>query len=58
MKAILTRLFNHESLDRDEARRLMLGITAGQYPDTQVAALLAAYRMRDVSIDELLGFRL
>ena len=57
MKAILTRLFNHESLDRDEARRLMLGITAGQYPDTQVAALLAAYRMRDVSIDELLGFR-
>ena len=57
MKEILTRLFNHESLDRDEARRLMLGITTGQYPDTQVAALLAAYRMRDVSIDELLGFR-
>ncbi len=57
MKEILTRLFNHESLGRDEARRLMLGITAGQYPDTQIAALLAAYRMRDITVDELLGFR-
>ena len=57
MKEILTRLFNHESLERDEARRLMLGITAGQYPDTQIAALLAAYRMRDITVDELLGFR-
>lgn len=56
MNTLLSRLFNHEHLTRDEARGLMLDMTAGRYPDTQVAALLAAYRMRDITTDELLGF--
>ena len=48
MKQILSRLFNHEHLS---------DITAGRYPDAQVAALLTAFCMRDITVDELTGFR-
>ena len=57
MKQILKRLFNHEELTRGEARLLMQGITCGQYNPSQVAALLAAFQMRGVKVDELIGFR-
>ena len=57
MKQILSRLFNHEHLSEAEARQLLLDITAGRYPDAQVAALLTAFCMRDVTVDELTGFR-
>ena len=32
-------------------------ITAGTYNDAQLAALLTVYRMRNITVDELLGFR-
>ena len=57
MKQILTRLFNHEELTRQEARLLMQRITGGEYNASQVAALLAAFQMRGVKVDELIGFR-
>ena len=57
MKQILSRLFNHEHLSEAEARQLLLDITAGRYPDAQVAALLTAFCMRDITVDELTGFR-
>lgn len=57
MKQILKRLFNHEELSRGEACLLMQGITAGRYNGSQVAALLAAFQMRGVKVDELIGFR-
>ncbi len=57
MKAILNRLFNHEILSREEAGNLLLNITRGQYNEAQIAALLAVYKMRPISVDELIGFR-
>ena len=57
MKQILSRLFNHEHLSEAEARQLLLDITDGRYPEAQVAALLTAFRMRDITVDELTGFR-
>ena len=33
MKAILSRLFNHEELTRKEAKNLLLNITRGMYND-------------------------
>ena len=50
MKAILSRLFNHEELNREEAKNLLLNITKGRYNDSQIAALLTVFQMR-VSID-------
>ena len=34
MKAILSRLFNHEELTREEAKELLLNITKGMYNDS------------------------
>ena len=57
MKAILSRLFNHEELSTEESRQLLLNITQGMYPEAQVAAMLTAFQMRAITVDELIGFR-
>lgn len=57
MKAILERLYQHDTLSRAEAHDLLLGIADKMYNDAQVASLLTVYRMRDIRVDELLGFR-
>lgn len=57
MKQILKRIFHHEELSRDEACSLMLKMTGGEMNDAQSAALLAAFQMRGVTVDELIGFR-
>ncbi len=57
MKEILTRLFAHETLTQREACILMQGITRGIYNDSQIASLLTVYRMRSVTVEELIGFR-
>lgn len=57
MKQILSRLFAHDTLSREEAYDLMTGITHGQYPKAQIAALLTVFQMRGALVDEIIGFR-
>ena len=57
MKEILSRLFNHEELTSAEARQILLNITREMYPEAQIAALLTAFQMRGITVDELIGFR-
>ena len=57
MKQILSRLFAHDTLNREEAYDLMSGITHGQYPEAQIAALLTVFQMRGALVDEIIGFR-
>ncbi|MDR0988568.1 MAG: anthranilate phosphoribosyltransferase, partial [Prevotellaceae bacterium] len=57
MKAILSRLFNHEELSSEQTRGLLLNIAREQYPEAQIAALLTAFQMRGITVDELIGFR-
>ena len=57
MKTILTRLFNHEELSSEETKQILLHIMQQQYPDAQIAALLTAFQMRGITVDELIGFR-
>lgn len=57
MKEILVKLLESQQLSRQEAARLMHGIAAGEVNDAQKAAVLAAYVMRNISLEELLGFR-
>lgn len=52
-----TKLFDHQALSHDEAFELLTAIGRGQYNDAQIAALITAYRMRNITIDELDGFR-
>ncbi len=57
MKDILNKLLESLTLSREEAHNLMHGIAGQQLNDAQMAAVLAAFIMRSVSLDELLGFR-
>ena len=57
MKNILYRLFEHQYLGRDEAHRIMQEISTGKYPEAQVASLITVFLMRNISVEELAGFR-
>jgi anthranilate phosphoribosyltransferase len=57
MKQTLYRLFEHQYLGREEARRILQNMAAGQYNDSQIASLITIFLMRNISVDELAGFR-
>jgi anthranilate phosphoribosyltransferase len=57
MKQILNRLFNHQSLTREESAEVMRNIGAGMYNESQIAAFISVYLMRSIELDELIGFR-
>lgn len=57
MKAILNELIDHRSLSRETARRVLMELTSGKYNHSQTAAFMTVYMMRNVTIDELQGFR-
>lgn len=57
MKEILYKLFDYNYLTRDEAKRVLVDIVQGDVPATQVASLITSFLMRNISVDEILGFR-
>ena len=57
MKNILNRLFNHETLSKDEAKNVLVNISNGSYNPSQIASFLTVYIMRSITTDELAGFR-
>jgi anthranilate phosphoribosyltransferase len=57
MKQILYRLFEHQFLGQDEAREILQNIALGKYNDSQIASLITVFLMRNISVEELTGFR-
>ncbi len=57
MKEILTRLTNGEKLSREEAKATLFKITEGIYSDIEISSFLTVYMMRDITAEELGGFR-
>jgi anthranilate phosphoribosyltransferase len=57
MKIILNRLINHETLSKAEAKEVLVNISSGQYNPSQIASFLTVYLMRNITIEELSGFR-
>ena len=57
MKDILNRLINHETISKEEARNVLVNISAGKYNHSQIAAFLTVYMMRSITLEELEGFR-
>ena len=57
MKNTLNRLFNHETLTREEAKTMLLNISNEDYNPAQVASFITVYRMREIALQELQGFR-
>ena len=57
MKDILTELINHKTLTRDVAKNTLLEISTGEKNISQVSAFLTIFMMRNITVDELEGFR-
>ncbi len=57
MKAALEKLFNHESLSSTEAYDVLCSIGNGDVNSAQAAAFMSVYRLREITLDELRGFR-
>ena len=57
MKKILLYLFEHKSLSRQQAKEVLLNISAGQYNEPEISAFITVFLMRSITIAELEGFR-
>lgn len=57
MKHILNRLFEHQSLSKEESAEVMINIANGKYNNEQIAAFITVYLMRSIELEELIGFR-
>lgn len=56
MKQILNRLFEHQYLNRAEAKEILTTMSAGKYNEPEIAAFISVFLMRSISVDEFLGF--
>jgi anthranilate phosphoribosyltransferase len=57
MQKILKYLFEHRTLDQEQARSVMLQMSQGAYNEHELSAFMTVYLMRSITIDELMGFR-
>lgn len=58
MKQILNRLINHETIETDEAKQILVNISSNSmYNQSQVVAFLTVFMMRSITLEELKGFR-
>ncbi|MDH5609454.1 MAG: anthranilate phosphoribosyltransferase [Cyclobacteriaceae bacterium] len=57
MKEVLNKLFNYQSLGREEAKTILSDLASGKYNASQMAAFMTVYLMRNITVDELAGFR-
>ncbi|MEE1943816.1 anthranilate phosphoribosyltransferase [Pedobacter sp. KR3-3] len=57
MKKILNHLFENKTFSREEARKILTSIALGEFNSSQIAAFITAYCMRNITVEELQGFR-
>jgi anthranilate phosphoribosyltransferase len=57
MKKILNHLFENKTFSREEAQRILTSIALGEFNTSQIAAFITAYGMRNITVEELQGFR-
>lgn len=57
MKAILNHLFEYKVLSKQQSKEILIGISTGQYSNSEIASFLTIYAMRSITVEELEGFR-
>ena len=57
MKQILSTLFEHKKLTKAEAKEILVNISTGQYNEAQIASFITVYLMRQITVEEIQGFR-
>ncbi len=57
MKQILNYLYEHKTLNKGEAKSILTNIANGRYNYSQIASFMSVYLMRNITVEELTGFR-
>ncbi len=57
MKHTLDKLFQHQELSQQDAYNILTRIGKGDFNPSQIAAFLTVYLMRNITVNELSGFR-
>jgi anthranilate phosphoribosyltransferase len=57
MKEILQYLFNHYTLSKSQAKAIMIEIAQNKFNATEVTAFISIFLMRNITLQELEGFR-
>lgn len=57
MKKILDKLFNQQYLTKNQAQKILGEISDGKYNPYEISAFLTVFKMRNITVDELTGFR-
>ncbi len=57
IKKVLQKLYEHNPLSKEEAKNVLIDMSAGQLNNSQVASFMTIYLMRPVTVEELKGFK-
>lgn len=57
IKPTLKRLFEFQTLTRQEACEVLTGITTEKFNHSEIVAFITAFMMRSITVEELSGFR-
>lgn len=57
MKQVLNELIDHQSLTKQEARQVLIELASGKYNPSQMSSFMTVYMMRNITVEELEGFR-
>lgn len=57
MKQILNELIDHQSLTKETARQVLIDLASGKFNPSQMSSFMTVYMMRNITMDELAGFR-
>jgi anthranilate phosphoribosyltransferase len=57
MKNILNQLFQNHTLSRNDSKDILMKIAKGEYNSSQMVAFLTVFQLRNITLEELQGFR-
>ena len=57
MKNLLKDLYNHKIMSKDESKAALISLTDGSANSSQISSFLTVFLMRDITSEELDGFR-
>lgn len=57
MKTVLNELIDHQSLTKASAHQVLMELASGKYNPSQMSSFMTVYMMRNITVEELQGFR-
>ncbi|MEO6166252.1 MAG: anthranilate phosphoribosyltransferase, partial [Chitinophagales bacterium] len=57
MKAILSHLYQHKTFTKEQSKAILIDIASGKFNHSQISSFLTAFIMRNITLEELRGFR-